>query len=141
MSPRLGFERKWKIWVKKWKPMFQKFLQGPGPEISPRGSWRVTRISGGETLKISKWVFTMYSLDREISGTIFSFQIRWAETKIFGFEDFGLEVERSQPVGPKIWKWVFSHLFHFPHRTHRNWQNWIWMSITHFINFQRSATC
>ena len=38
------------------KPMSQKFLRGHGLEISLRGSWRVTRISGGETLKISKWV-------------------------------------------------------------------------------------
>ena len=37
----------------------------------------------------------MYSLGQDISGTIFSFPIGWEETKIFEFEDFGLEVERS----------------------------------------------
>jgi hypothetical protein len=60
----------------------------------------------------------MSSLDLNISKTIFSFPIRLVETKIFEFEDFGLEVERSQSVDPKISKWVFSHLFSFPHRNH-----------------------
>ena len=41
-------------------------------------------------LKYQNGFFTMYSLGREISETIFSFQIRWAETKIFEFEDFGM---------------------------------------------------
>ena len=40
----------------------------------------------------------MYSLNWRISITIFSFPIGLAETKIFGFEDFSLEVERSQLV-------------------------------------------
>ena len=31
----------------------------------------------------------MYSLSRELSGTIFNFQIGWAETKLLQFEDFG----------------------------------------------------
>ena len=71
-------------------------------------------------LKSQNEFFTTSSLNLKLSGTIFSFQIGLAETKIFGFENFGLEVERSQPVGPKISKWVFSHLFPLPHRTHRN---------------------
>jgi hypothetical protein len=62
----------------------------------------------------------MYSLNQELSGTIFNFQIGLAKTKIFGFEDFGLEVEQSQPVKPKISKWVFAHVFPLSHRTHRN---------------------
>ena len=77
----------------------------------------------------------MYSLGRYLSGTIFSFPIGLVETKIFQFEDFGLEVERSQPIGPKISKFTFSHIFRLSHRTHINWWNWIWMSRTHFINF------
>ena len=83
----------------------------------------------------------MSSLDLKLFGTIFSFPIGWAKTKIFEFEDFGLEVERSQPVGPKISKWVFSHLFPLDHRTHRNRRNHIWMSITHFINIRKSTNC
>ena len=83
----------------------------------------------------------MYSLDQEISRTIFKFPIGCAETKIFEIEDFGLEAEKSQPVDSKISKWVFSYLFHLAHITHRNWRNWIWMSKTHFINFWRPANC
>ena len=49
----------------------------------------------------------MYSLGLKIYGIIFNFPIGWAETKIFDFEYFGLEVERSYSVGPKISKWVF----------------------------------
>ena len=52
-----GFERKWNIGVKKWKPMFRKFLRGFGLMVPPWGRWRVTRISRGEKLKILKWVF------------------------------------------------------------------------------------
>ena len=55
----------------------------------------------------------MYFVGLKISGTIFNFPIERVETKIFEFEDFGLEVERSQLVGPKISKRVFSHLFLF----------------------------
>ena len=42
--------------MKNWKLVSRKFLWGHRPEISPRGSWGVTRIYEGETLKISKWV-------------------------------------------------------------------------------------
>ena len=44
--------------------------------------------------------FTMYSLSLKLFVCV--------ETKIFEFEYFGLEVERSQLVSPKISKWVFS---------------------------------
>ena len=39
----------------------------------------------------SPWIIsiTMNSFDRELFETIFSFEIRWAETKIMWFEDFG----------------------------------------------------
>ena len=60
----------------------------------------------------------MDSLDRELSRTISSFQTRGAETKIFRFEDFGLEIEGSQLVRPKISKWGFSHVFPLSHKTH-----------------------
>ena len=62
----------------------------------------------------------MYFIGIDPPRTIFIFQIKLAETKIFGFEDFGLEFEESQPVRPKISKWVFSHVFHFTHGTRRN---------------------
>ena len=39
--------------------------------------------------KYQNGFLTMYSLDRDISRTIFSFQIGWAETKLLCFEDFG----------------------------------------------------
>ena len=73
----------------------------------------------------------MSSPNPKLSKTIFSFPIRWVETKIFKFEDIGLEVERSQSVSPKISKWVFSHHFYSPPRTHIDLQNRIWMSRTH----------
>ena len=78
----------------------------------------------------------MSSLNPKISRTIFSFPIGRVETKIFHFEDIGLEVERSQSIDPKISNWVFSHLFLLPPRTHSNWQNRIWMSVTHFTTFE-----
>lgn len=58
-------------------------------------------------LEVKHWKYknlfvTMYSLGLNLFGTIFSFVIRWVETKIFEFEYFGLEVERSQSVRPKI---------------------------------------
>ena len=45
-------------------------------------------------LKVKNWKYqngflTMDSLGWDISNTIFSFQIGWAETKLLWFEDFG----------------------------------------------------
>ena len=83
----------------------------------------VEESQGFPKVKHSKYknvFFTMYSLSRDLSGTIFIFLIGWAKTKIFGFEYFGLEVERSQPVDQKISEWFFSHLFPVAHRTHSN---------------------
>ena len=39
--------------------------------------------------KYKKGFLTMKSIDQVLSGTIFSFEIGWAETKIMWFEDFG----------------------------------------------------
>ena len=116
--------------------MSQKSLRGHGPEISLRGSWRVIRIYGGETLKISKWVSDhgLYwlrsfqnhlhfpnQMSRNQNIVIWRF---WSTTK--------LEVEGSQPVEPKISKWVFAHVFPLSHGTHSNWRNFIWMSVTFY---------
>lgn len=43
--------------MKKWKPMFWKFLWGHGPQFSPWGRRRVTMDFRGAKLKISQWVF------------------------------------------------------------------------------------
>ena len=137
----IGFDRKWKIKVKKWKPCLKNFSEVTSQKLA---LGKVEESQGFSAVKNSKYkngFFTMYSLNLKLSRTIFSFPIGWAETKIFGFEDFGLEVERSQLVGPKISKWVFSHLFPLPHRTHSNWWNYIWMSRTHLSNFQRYVVC
>ena len=95
--------------------MFQKFLGGHGPNFSPSGRWRVTRISGGETLKISKWVsHHEFSRSRDFQNYLqFLNQISknqdsmiwrfWSTTK--------LEVEGSQPVRTKISKFVFFMCF------------------------------
>ena len=69
--------------------MFQKFLQGHGLEISPG---EVEESQGFSEVKHSRsqnGFLTMDSLNQEISNTIFSFQIGWAETKLLWFEDFG----------------------------------------------------
>ena len=108
------------------------------------GSWFL--LEGGEEsqgfsevklLKSQNGFLTMSSPDPNLSRTIFSFTIGWAQIKIFHFWDIGLEVERSQLVDRKISKWVFPHLLFSPPWTHRNWRNWIWMSITHFMNVRR----
>ena len=52
----------------------------------------VEESQGFLEMKHSKYqngFLTMNSLDWDISGTIFSFKIGWAETKIMWFEDFG----------------------------------------------------
>ena len=129
------------FWLKKENPCFENFSGVSGSRFCLGGG---EDSQGFMVVKHSKYkngFFTMPSLDLKISGTIFSFPIRWAETKIFEIEDFRLEVERSQSVDPKISKWVFAHLFLLPHRTHRNWWNRIWMSITHFMSFRRSTNC
>ena len=145
MSPRSGFERKWKIWVKKWKSMFRKFLWGPTLEISPRGSWRFTRISEGKMLKIWKWV-SHHGFYLSIAlWNYLQFPNRMSRNQnivIWGFWSTSkLELEGSQLVKPKISKWVFSHVFPLSYRTQNIWRNRIQMSITHYINFQRSAIC
>ena len=118
-------------------PCFEKFSE-------VLGSW--FRLGGGEesqgfpevkNLESQNGIFTISSCDPKLSGTIFSFTIRQVEIKIFHFWDIGLEVERSQLVDRKISKWVFSHLFFSPPRTHRNWWNQIWMSLNHFMNVRR----
>ena len=53
----IGIQDKMEYLGEKMKTHVLKITRGPGPEISPRGSLTVTRIFGGETLKISKWVF------------------------------------------------------------------------------------
>ena len=57
IAHRLKFHRKWMNSMKKWKPMFRKFLEGHGPQSSHQGRRRVTLIFGGMKLKISKWFF------------------------------------------------------------------------------------
>ena len=70
--------------------MSQKFLQGHRLKISPKGSWRVTRISRRETFNIKKVVFWPCILLVERFLALSSvFQIRWPETKLLWFEDFG----------------------------------------------------
>ena len=39
--------------------------------------------------KYQNGFFTIDSVDREISKSIFIFEIGWVETKLFQFEDFG----------------------------------------------------
>ena len=73
--------------------MSQKFLWGHGPKIT---LGEVEESQGFPEVKHSKFkngFLTMDFLDQYLSGTIFSFQIRWVETKLFRFEDFGLELE------------------------------------------------
>ena len=50
---------------------------------------------------------------------------------------YQVEVEESQLIVRKFSKWVFSHHFFSPPRTHSNWSNPIWMSITHFMIVRR----
>ena len=179
--------------------MSQKFLRGHRPKISPRGSWRVTRISRGETLKISKWVshhvfsqsrylrnylhfsnrmsknqvimiwrfWSTAKLEVEGSQPVGPKILKWVFHHVFSqlrnlrhylqfsnqmsrnqdiviwrfWSTAKLEVEGSQPVEPKISKWVFFHVFPLAHGNHINWQNWIWMSRTYFIIFRRSVIC
>ena len=51
------------LWWKNENPCFEKFLRGLGPKITLKRRWRVTSISGGETLKISKW-FSYHDLSQ-----------------------------------------------------------------------------
>jgi hypothetical protein len=125
--------------VKNENPCFENFSGVSGQKLALGEVEESQEFPGVKHSKYKNGFFTMSSLGLKLSETIFSFPIGWAETKIFEFEYFRLEVERSQSVGLNISKWVFSHLFLFPHKTHSNWWNQIWMSITHFINIQRSA--
>ena len=125
-----------------WKnenPCFENISGVSGSWFHLRGGEQSQGFSEVKHSKSQNGFFTMSSLELKLSETISIFPIRWVETKIFEFEDFGLEVERSQLVGPKISKWVYSHHFLLPHRTHRNWRNWIWIIVTHFMNFRRST--
>ena len=138
--PSVGFSTSRFGW-KNENPCSENFSGVLGQKLPLRGC---EESQGFPELKHSKYkngFFSMSSLDLKLSRTIFGFPIERVETKIFEFEDFGLEVERSQSVDPKISKWVFSDLFLLPHRTHSNWRNWIWMRITHFMNFRRSTNC
>ena len=80
-------ENGWIQW--KMKPMFQTFLEGHGPQSSHQGRWRVTLIFGGVKIKYENGVFTMNSVDRELSGSIFIFEVGLAETELLQFKDFG----------------------------------------------------
>ena len=81
-----------------WKnenPCLKNFSRVPSQKLT---LGEVEESQGFPKVKHSKYkngFFTMYSLYRDISGTIFSFPIGWVEIKIFGLEDFGMEVERS----------------------------------------------
>ena len=102
------------------------------------GSWEESQ--GFPEVKKSKYesgFLTMSSFEPMFSRTIFNFIIGWVEIKIFHFLDIGLEVERSQLVVWKISKWVFAHLLFSPPRTYSNWNNLIWMIITHFMIVRR----
>ena len=127
MSPQSKFERKWKNLMKKWKPMFRKFLRGHGSDFSPRRRQRVTRNSGGITLKISKWVFYhefFWSRAFQIYHHIWNQMSKKQDNVICSFWSITkLEVEKSQPVEPKISKWVFAHVFPSAHRAQKTWQN------------------
>ena len=125
-----------------WKnknPCFKNFSRVSGQKLPLRGGEESQVFLEVKHSKYQNGFFTISSLYLKLSGIIFGLLMGWAETKIFQFEDFGLEVEKLQSFDPKISKWVFSHLFLFPHRTHRNWLNQIWMIITHFMNFRRST--
>ena len=126
-----------RLGLKNENPCFKNFSRVPG-------SW--FHLGGGEEsrgfleVKNSKYengFLTMSSLDHNLSRTIFSFAIGWVEIKIFQFWDIGLEVKSSQLVVRKISKWVFSHHFFSPPRTHSNLRNRIWMSITHSMIIRR----
>jgi hypothetical protein len=127
--------------LKNENPCFENFSGIPGSWFYLGGGEPSQGFSEVKHSKSQNGFFTMSSLKLNISGAISIFPIRWVETKIFEFEDFGLEVERSQLIDPKISKWVFPHLFLFPPRTHSNWRNQIWMSITYFVMFRKSTNC
>ena len=55
ISPWSRFDEKWLNLMKKWKPMFQKFLHGHDFRYSPQVRRRVTLIIIGDKIKISKW--------------------------------------------------------------------------------------
>ena len=56
IAPWSKLDGKWINLMKKWKSMFQNFLQGHPPQSRPRGRWRASFIYG-ERKKISKWFF------------------------------------------------------------------------------------
>ena len=85
---------------------------------------------------------TMDSFDLYISITIFSFQIGWAESKLFWFEYFGRQpnwkLKGHNWSDQKSQNGFFSHAFPLAHRTHVNWRNWISMSRTHFYQLSKT---
>ena len=101
-------------------PCFENFSGVPGSWFCLGGGEESQEFPEVKNSKYENGFFTLSFLDPKLSRTIFSFTIGWAEIKIFHFWDIGLEVERSQLVVQKISKWVFSHHFFSPSRTHRN---------------------
>ena len=91
----------WRFGWKNENPCLKNFSGVLGQKLALGEVEESQGFSEVKHLKYQNGFLTMDSLDRDISGTIFIFQIGWAETKIFGFEYFGLEVERPQPVRPK----------------------------------------
>ena len=115
----IGIREKMVDWGEKMKTRISKISLGSRAKKLPlRGGEESQVFTEVKHSKYQNGFFTTSSLDLKLSRTIFSFPIRWAKTKIFEFEDFGLEVERSQSVDPKISKLILSNLFLFPPRTH-----------------------
>ena len=132
----------------RWKtenPCLKNFSGVTGQKLALGEIEESQRFQEVKHSKHKNWFLTMYSLSREISITIFSFQIGWGETKILWFEYFGWQpnwkLKGYNRSNQKYQNGFFSHVFALSHITHRNWQNWIWMSRTHFINFRRSSIC
>ena len=81
-----------------WKnenPCFENFSGVPGQKLPLRGGEESQVFIDMKHSKYKNGFFNMSSLDLKLSKTIFSFPIGWAKAKIFEYEDFGLEVERS----------------------------------------------
>jgi hypothetical protein len=90
--------------LKNENPCFENFFGVLGSWFRPGGGGYSHGFLEVKHSKYQNGFFTMLSPDLKLSKTIFKFPIGLAETKIFKFEDIGLEVERSQLVDPKISK-------------------------------------
>ena len=75
--------------MKDWKPMFQNFSEVTVLDLDIREVEEATLFLEVWTSKYQNGFFTIDSIDRELSGSIFRFEIGWAETEILQFEDFG----------------------------------------------------